>query len=159
MQANFVRMTIMIKKTAYTICLIIISMVILCSCKSQTPPIETQMPTDTISPNPTLAPSPTLSSNPTNTTAQVPAELQNLLPQNEGFTWIYNGFVEYGHEMTLTSIAINPNDITYEIIGMVYDASGGEADRNFTMTMKYIIDNEVIVQEKSGEMLDRKSVV
>lgn len=93
------------------------------------------------------------------TNIMISNKLIALLPAEEGYSWIYNGFAEYGHQMTLDTI--KPDDIAgslvYEISGKVDDASGGESNKDYWMSITYIITDDTIVQECSGEMLmDRK---
>ena len=51
-------------------------------------------------------------------------ELKKLLPEKEGFRWIYNGFAEYGHTMELERIQKQGSQTTYFVSGNVEDLSG-----------------------------------
>lgn len=84
-------------------------------------------------------------------------KLAALLPEKEGFTWIYNGFAEYGHTMTLKSIDKKDNNYTYNIDGMVEDMSGGEAGKtkDFSLNVIYTIEKGALIQtKKETAMLD-----
>ncbi|MCR3920987.1 MAG: GerMN domain-containing protein [Firmicutes bacterium] len=81
-------------------------------------------------------------------------ELVALLPE-AGYEWIYNGFAEYGHEMRLDSIDEEAGKKIYHVTGEVFDPSGGEAQRDFALTIRYEIDEDSLVQIKDEEaMLD-----
>ncbi|HSL86528.1 MAG TPA: hypothetical protein VK861_06310, partial [Bacteroidales bacterium] len=79
--------------------------------------------------------------------------LSALLPSEIGYTWIYNGFAEYGHSMTLDAIIESDDSNVYEISGEVADMSGGEGNFNVDLTIKYILSGNTIVQEKTEEMM------
>lgn len=83
-------------------------------------------------------------------------QLQTLLPPKEGFVWLYHGFAEYGHLMTLNSIEKKENIHTYNIDGEVFDPSGGEAkNRDFSLKLSYVIENEQLTQiKKETAMMD-----
>jgi hypothetical protein len=79
--------------------------------------------------------------------------LSALLPFEIGYTWIYNGFAEYGHTMTLDAIIESEDSSVYEISGEVADMSGGEGNFSVDLTLKYILSGNSIVQEKAEEMM------
>lgn len=84
-------------------------------------------------------------------------KLAALLPEKEGFTWIYNGFAEYGHKMTLKSIDKKDSNYTYNIDGLVEDISGGEAakTKDFSLNITYTIEKGSLIQTKrETAMLD-----
>jgi hypothetical protein len=84
-------------------------------------------------------------------------ELAGLLPQEDGYEWIYSGFAEYGHMMSLNSITETEGRRTYLISGRVSDSSGGEAPRDFSFTISYVVDEDSLVQVKTEKaMLDSK---
>ena len=84
-------------------------------------------------------------------------ELEDLLPQYNNFTWTYNGFAEYGHDMEINNIVVDEMDTRYNIEGTVHDMSGGESDTDYSLNIEYIIEPDVIVQNKVEEaMLDSK---
>ncbi|NPV43400.1 MAG: hypothetical protein HPY70_05390 [Firmicutes bacterium] len=86
------------------------------------------------------------------------AELIRLLPEKIGFTWIYSGFAEYGHEMKLESITPGNAAIRYELNGSVYDASGGEAKGDFSLQVEYEVTEESLIMRKVSEkMMDNFS--
>lgn len=85
------------------------------------------------------------------------AALSKLLPASLGYQWIYNGFAEYDHTMTLNSITDEIARRTYQITGTVGDASGGESTANRSIALKYIIEKTSLVQEKQEQvMMDSK---
>ncbi len=85
------------------------------------------------------------------------AALSKLLPSSLGYQWIYNGFAEYDHTMTLNSITDEIVRRTYQITGTVGDASGGESTANRTISLKYIIEKTSLIQEKQEQvMMDSK---
>jgi hypothetical protein len=79
--------------------------------------------------------------------------LSTLLPSEIGYTWIYNGFAEYGHRMTLDAMIESEDSNVYEISGEVADMSGGEGNFSVDLTLKYILSGNSIVQEKTEEMM------
>lgn len=86
------------------------------------------------------------------------AALAEMLPDKEGFTWVYNGFAEYGHRMVLERINRQDGQILYSISGDVEDVSGGESDKDFSIELEYIIKDGVWVQKKREQvMLDSVS--
>jgi hypothetical protein len=80
-------------------------------------------------------------------------ELSKLLPNNAGFKWIYNGFAEYDHNMTLNSINDQAAKRTYYITGIVGDPSGGEGTANRNIDLQYIIENNNLIQQKSEQVM------
>ena len=79
--------------------------------------------------------------------------LSALLPTQIGYQWIYNGFAEYGHHMTLDAILESEDSSIYEISGEVADMSGGEGNLEVALTLRYILSGDSIVQEKTEEMM------
>jgi hypothetical protein len=63
-------------------------------------------------------------------------QMEDLLPQYNGYTWNYHGFVEYGHEMKISSIMKTDNQVYYAIDGKVYDASGGESGADYSLSLR-----------------------
>lgn len=85
------------------------------------------------------------------------AALSALLPDRTGYSWIYNGFAEYGHTMTLDEIIDTQTQRIYKISGEVEDMSGGEGDINGDLSIRYILMGNTLIQEKSEQrMLDSK---
>jgi hypothetical protein len=83
--------------------------------------------------------------------------LEALLPNVTGYSWIYNGFAEYGHTMTLDSITDEPTRRIYTIKGEIADMSDGEGTMNRDITIRYILTGNQLVQEKTEDlMLDSK---
>lgn len=83
--------------------------------------------------------------------------LSKLLPNVSGYSWIYNGFAEYGHTMTLKSIVDDPNQRIYTITGEVEDMSGGESLADGSISIRYILSGNELIQEKAElRMLDSK---
>ncbi len=80
-------------------------------------------------------------------------ELATLMPENEGFEWIYSGFVEYGHQMSLLGIIDDNSLITYIIEGEVYDPSVGEATGDYSVNIEYYISNGELRQSINAERL------
>ena len=62
--------------------------------------------------------------------------LSQLLPSVPGYQWIYNGFAEYDHTMTLNVITDETDGRTYQSSGMVGDPSGGESTADRSITLK-----------------------
>jgi len=71
-------------------------------------------------------------------------EVMSYFPDNEGFTWTYFGFAEYGHEMSIDRITNtkSPGNVVYEIAGAVFDMSDGESGRDFSFGLEYIFTQE-----------------
>ena len=71
-------------------------------------------------------------------------EVMSYFPDNEGFTWTYFGFAEYGHEMSIDRISNtkSPGNVVYEIAGAVFDMSDGESGRDFSFGLEYIFTQE-----------------
>jgi hypothetical protein len=78
-------------------------------------------------------------------------QLANMLPDEEGYEWIYNGFAEYGHTITLDSITGDDEYKEYLITGTVHDASGGEAQGDYSIEMKYEIEKGELRQYIDAE--------
>lgn len=82
---------------------------------------------------------------------------EDLFPAYNNYHWSYNGFVEYGHDMSVDSIIKNQTSTHYNISGSVYDASGGASNTDYSITLDYIIESDVVTQNKDEEaMLDSK---
>lgn len=81
------------------------------------------------------------------------AQLKALLPDKEGYEWVYNGFAEYGHELELEEIKEGKGKIIYAAEGEVFDMSDGESDRDFSLSVDFIVTSDSLVQEKNGEMM------
>lgn len=127
----------------------------ICACNKKTPELVASSPTPDETPT---APGATLTPpqiSPQLTLTPASEELLALLPSEEGFVWIYNGFAEYGHQMMLNSIMTDSetSDVIYDITGLVDDASGGESNKNYSMSIKYYINDQTIIQEQTGDML------
>lgn len=87
--------------------------------------------------------------------AQADLSLQNMLPSNAGFFWIYWGFAEYGHELTLDEILREEGQIRYRLSGVVYDMSGGEAGGDYGISLEYVVsDGELSVSMTSERAMD-----
>lgn len=83
--------------------------------------------------------------------------LSALLPSELGYSWIYNGFAEYGHTMTLNNIEDDPTQRIYTITGEVDDMSGGESFEDNSISIQYILSGNELIQEKAElHMLDSK---
>ncbi|MDO9593279.1 MAG: GerMN domain-containing protein [Erysipelotrichaceae bacterium] len=83
--------------------------------------------------------------------------LSALLPSEIGYSWIYNGFAEYGHTMTLNSITDELTRRVYTITGEVDDMSDGESLISGALSIKYILTGNALIQEKTElRMLDSK---
>lgn len=83
--------------------------------------------------------------------------LSALLPSKSGYSWIYNGFAEYGHSMTLKSIVDEVAKRIYTITGEVEDMSGGEGLDGGSISIRYILSGNSLIQEKTEQrMLDSK---
>ncbi|NLK00664.1 MAG: hypothetical protein GX318_05435 [Clostridia bacterium] len=88
-------------------------------------------------------------------TAQGNAQLEKLFPDKKGYKWVYSGFAEYGHEMTLEEIDRKDDGVLFLVKGTVDDPSGGEAQKNFSLELEYLIKDGVLSQRKKEEaMLD-----
>lgn len=79
--------------------------------------------------------------------------LAALLPAETGHTWIYNGFAEYGHTMTLNRIEEASNRRTYVISGEVSDSSDGESTLGRGISLNYILQGNALIQEKTAPMM------
>ncbi len=71
-------------------------------------------------------------------------EVMSYFPDNEGFTWTYLGFAEYGHRMSIDRITNTklPGNVVYEISGAVLDMSDGESGRDFSFDLEYVFTRE-----------------
>lgn len=79
--------------------------------------------------------------------------LEAFLPGGEGYTWVYSGFAEYGHRMTLRHIIPRGDRSIYVATGEVFDLSGGESTSDFSMSTLYIVEPDRLVERVSGPML------
>ncbi len=85
------------------------------------------------------------------------ARVGDLLPAYEGYRWGVLGFVDYGHDLWVTSIEMKEDETLYNLEGAVHDLSGGEADADFSIRMEYRVTSEVLLQVKVEEtMMDSK---
>lgn len=139
------------KQALYLLTAILLIALLACSC-NKVPTTESGTPVPT---EETVTLKPGTVASPTATTNNEQSELLNLLPKDEGYKWIYNGFVDYSHEMTLESITQdNESDNTiYDIKGMVEDLSDGESNKDFSMSLRYIVGKFTLSQEITGEMV------
>ncbi len=78
--------------------------------------------------------------------------LQSLLPQGTGYQWVYNGFAEYGHTMSITGI--NSDKTQYTLSGQVDDMSGMQSEEALSFTMKYVIENDALIQYTGAKIQD-----
>jgi hypothetical protein len=84
-------------------------------------------------------------------------QLSRLLPDKTGYKWMYEGFAEYSHQMVLDVITDEPQKRTYDISGEVGDPSGGEGTKDRSISIKYTIEANRLIQEKTEQaMLDSK---
>jgi hypothetical protein len=79
--------------------------------------------------------------------------IAEIMPSSSGYEWIYSGFVEYGHQMTLTEVIQDNNLITYSVVGEVYDPSDGEATGDYSIDIEYYISNGELRQSINAERL------
>ncbi|MGI5878699.1 MAG: hypothetical protein ACOX7W_08840 [Christensenellales bacterium] len=117
---------------------------------------QTPVPQDTMD----VLPIPDITINPmADGSTQSPAgqdaltELTALLPKQIGYVWMYEGFVEYSHEMKLDMIQTTSQAVCYRISGMVGDLSDGESKRDYSLSILYTVDPEKWIQQAQGEML------
>ncbi|SCZ78209.1 GerMN domain-containing protein [Acidaminobacter hydrogenoformans] len=83
--------------------------------------------------------------------------LAALLPSETGYTWIYSGFAEYGHTMTLDRIEAAANRRTYVVSGEIEDSSGGEATFDRSLQLSYVLQGNAMVQVLAApRMLDSR---
>lgn len=83
--------------------------------------------------------------------------LSRLLPEKTGYKWIYEGFAEYSHQMVLDKVTDEPQKRIYAISGEVGDPSGGESTKDRSISIKYTIEGNRLIQEKNEQaMLDSK---
>ena len=83
--------------------------------------------------------------------------LSKLLPEKAGYKWMYEGFAEYSHQMVLDMITDEPQKRIYAISGEVGDPSGGEGTKDRSISIKYTIEANRLLQEKTEQaMLDSK---
>jgi hypothetical protein len=139
------------KRKIYLISALLLTSLLFTGCyKNPTVDSGTPLPTEE-----TVTLAPEIKASPTTTTNIESQQLLNLLPKETGHKWIYNGFAEYSHEMTLDSITedTETGNIVYNINGMVEDLSNGESDRDYSMSIRYIIGEFTITQELSGDMV------
>lgn len=106
------------------------------------------LPEDTL-PAPTQAPLPTEETAPSET-PDTQLALTVLLPGEEGFTWVYEGYAQWGHTLTLNKIeregAVTRYTLNGETITPVTDGSDHEGQ----IDVVYTVDGETWLQELSG---------
>lgn len=81
------------------------------------------------------------------------SELKLFLPNTVGYTWNYWGFAEYDHQMRLDSIQKRGISTLYRITGEVGDPSGGEAQRDRSLSITYTVGGGAWVQEKTEQAM------
>lgn len=79
--------------------------------------------------------------------------LTEFVPQNPGYSWRYNGSVEYGHLMTLTSVVEDEGTTYLTIQGDVDDVSGGESGADYSLQVVYELTDTSFVQVKDESMM------
>lgn len=79
--------------------------------------------------------------------------LTKLLPHREGYKWVYDGAVEYGHKMILKSIDRQEDKFIYTIDGKVDDMSDGESKRDFSLGLTYTLTEDKLVQTVDSEVM------
>lgn len=117
---------------------------------------QTQAPsTDNSAVAPTQSPEPQDNDQDNEDTAdeQTNKELLALLPEKEGYKWVYNGYAEYGHDMTIDKIETTPQQTVYTLNGEVFDMSDGATDRDYSLKVTYTITSDALIQDKSADMM------
>ncbi|GAA0181829.1 hypothetical protein SH2C18_43040 [Clostridium sediminicola] len=89
-------------------------------------------------------------SNPKNENNEI---LKDLLPNQTGFRWVYNGFAEYGNILELKRINYEAPDYQYILEGEVEDMSDGESKLDFSVKLQYLLKNGELVQIKEEEIM------
>src|SRR5690625_54519 len=79
--------------------------------------------------------------------------LTQLLPYKTGYTWTYNGAVEYGHRMNLKLIDEKAVKAIYTVEGEVDDVSGGESGKDYSLDVTYTVTSDTLVQEVESETM------
>lgn len=72
--------------------------------------------------------------------------IMSYFPMRAGTKWIYHGFAEYDHQMTLRTIRREPRRIVQRITGQVGDPSGGESKRNFNFRLEYVFAKNTVTE-------------
>lgn len=85
--------------------------------------------------------------------ADEPAGIAGLLPVYESYRWGVTGFVDYGHDLWVTSIELADGETVVHLEGAVHDLSDGESDADFAIRMQYRIRPEVLIQIKDEEVM------
>src|SRR5699024_3379618 len=85
--------------------------------------------------------------------AETELTLTQLLPYKAGYTWTYNGAVEYGHRMHLESIDEKNDKAIYTIEGEVDDVSDGESGKGYLLDVTYTVTNNSVVQTVESETM------
>lgn len=139
---------------------ILILSIVFAGCQTINRPGTKNTPEPTITEQPTRQPTATPESTqePTETDelddeADALAELKALLPEKEGYKWVYNGFAEYGHTLVLNDINEDEGKLVYLTTGEVDDMSDGESDKDFSLSVTFTVTPQSITQEKTGEMM------
>lgn len=112
-------------------------------------PTETPQPIETLQPDQDVEDTQTQA--PDEKTEAV-AELKALLPDKEGYKWVYNGFAEYGHEVVLESIKEENQKSIYSTKGEVFDMSDGESEMDYSLSINFTVTSDSLIQNKNGEM-------
>src|SRR5690625_7624509 len=79
--------------------------------------------------------------------------LTQLLPYKTGYTWTYNGAVEYGHRMNLKLIDEKADKAIYTVEGEVDDVSGGESGKDYSLDVTYTVTSDTLGQEGESETM------
>lgn len=85
--------------------------------------------------------------------AAVNEELKKLFPDRPGYSFIYNGFAEYGHNVELKAITPLADGVTYHLAGKVEDMSGGEGQGDFDISQDYTVRKGTLAYKKTGEKI------
>jgi hypothetical protein len=72
------------------------------------------------------------------------ADPASFFPSQPGFVWIYDGFAEYSHRMTLNEVTPGPRrgETVHKITGEVEDPSGGESPHDFRIELEYVFSRD-----------------
>ena len=79
--------------------------------------------------------------------------LTELLPYKKGYTWDYDGAIEYGHKMELKSIEELAEKVIYTVEGEVEDVSGGESKKDFSLDVTYTVTEDRLTQTVYSETM------
>ncbi len=76
--------------------------------------------------------------------------LRAYLPQKEGYTWVYNGFAEYGHNLHIDLRFQREDSLQMMLSGLADDMSGEMEEDLLRLSLEYTVENGRWLQNRNA---------